>query len=120
MKGIVGIDQHQIECIIGIHPEERVREQPIFVDIQVETDFSKCQQTDNLAHTVDYDVIAKLCTDLAKQGQYNLMETYACAVLETMFSRFEVSWAWIRVKKPQNWGEKTCTTVELERYKNGT
>lgn len=40
--GILGIHQHQIDCIVGVYPEERMKKQPLLIDAKIKIDFSKC------------------------------------------------------------------------------
>lgn len=114
MRGIIGFDNYRINCIIGIEPHEREKEQEIFVDLKVETDFSKSVISDNIHDTINYMVLAEICNETAKKGQYYLIEKYADAVIANIFDAFDVTWAWIRVKKSALLNNADCTFVELK------
>jgi len=118
MKGYIGLDHHKIDCIIGVYPHERESKRTIYVDLQVETDFSKCRNSDDIADTVNYELLAELCNSLAEIRKFALLETFACEVLESIMSRFDVTWAWIRIKKPQALSNVNYTFVELEKYRD--
>ncbi len=117
-QGIIGIENLKIDCIIGIKPEERSREQEIYIDMKVETDISRCVATDAVTDTVDYVHLSELCKSIAKRGKFRLLEAYAHAVLERVFRDYPVSWAWICVKKPMQLPWAKYTTVELQRRKD--
>ena len=115
MEGIIGIKRLRIHCIIGDLPHERVTTQDLLVDIKVRADFSACVKSDRLENTVDYVRIAEIAATRAFEGKYQLIETFAAAVLQSLFEEFPISWAWIKVDKPEAILAAECSTVELER-----
>lgn len=120
MNGLLGFKNHRILCLIGATPEERKETQTILVDLKVETDFSKSALTDNLEDTIDYVELAKICTRLAKENQYNLLEAYAADVLKHIFAQFTAVYsAWIGVKKPLGLLSAEYTLVELSSKRTG-
>jgi dihydroneopterin aldolase len=114
MYGMIGIENHKIHCILGDTPEEQSQEQDLFVDFKVEADFYKTAQTDDLADTVDYVALAKICTDLATKRRYRMMETFAFEVIQVFLRDFPVRKAWVRIKKPAGLFTADFTFVELE------
>ena len=88
MIGTIGFEELCIDCIIGIMPEERSRVQSIYVDLKVEADFSQCVHSDHMHHSINYVEPADLCIDIAKKNQFQLLETFANAVLESLLARF--------------------------------
>jgi FolB domain-containing protein len=116
MLGIIGFENHKINCIIGDLPEERQHEQEIFVDLKVKADFSKCAQTDNLKDTIDYVRLAAICTNLASTKKYQMLETFACDVIESVLAEFPVLWAWIKIKKPAGLPTAQYAIIELEKH----
>jgi len=112
--GKIGFENYKIVCIIGCLPEERVKEQEIYVDLKVEVDIAPCLQTDNLQDTLDITPLAKLCADMAQTHRYRLIETYAGEVLQALLNRFDlINLAWIKVKKPQGLPSADHSIVEL-------
>jgi 7,8-dihydroneopterin aldolase/epimerase/oxygenase len=115
MKGMIGIQDLQIRCIIGIYQNERSQEQEIYVDLKVQTDFSKCLRSGSITETIDYTQLAKICSDFAKGKKYELLETFAGDVLDEIFRTYPVNWGWIRIKKPKAIPHAAFATVELEK-----
>lgn len=117
--GMLGIHQLQIPCIIGIHPEERKQEQTIIVDVKIKVDLARCIMSGRMQDTVDYVQIAQLCTQLAQEKQYLLVETLASDILAQCLHRFQSVWAWVRIQKPSAIPLAAYAYVELERDREG-
>lgn len=114
MKGYIGFRGYEINCVIGVYPYERLNPQTIYIDLVVETDFSKCIESDNLEDTVNYEQLAEICKVLAINKKYRLLETFAAEALQEIFRQFKVPKASIFIKKPNALTLADCSTVELE------
>jgi 7,8-dihydroneopterin aldolase/epimerase/oxygenase len=114
LKGHIGLKNVRIDCIIGIYEHERVREQPLYVDIKVRSAFAACASSDDIEDTLNYEQLLFLCRDVAKVGQFQLLETYATAVLNKLVREYQVEWASLVVRKPEAIAEAECAFVELE------
>ena len=115
--GIIGIHQHQINCIIGIYPEERRHAQTLFIDLKVKLDLSLCLASGQMEDTLDYVLLAQLCSQLAEQNEYLLLETFASDILDHCIHRFNVMWSWVRIQKPSAVPTAAYAYVEFERYR---
>lgn len=113
--GILGIHQHQIACIVGVYPQEREHEQTLIVDAKIKLDLSRCLASDQVQDTADYVLIAQLCTELAQQKKYFLLENLASDILDECIRRFQAVWAWVRIQKPTAIPSAAYAYVELER-----
>lgn len=110
----IGFRKLKIHCIIGVEKFERVKPQDIYVDLKVSYDISSCIKDDQVAHAIDYVALAEVCSDIAKEGGFHLIETYAWHVLQYLRSHFPIKHAWIQVKKPMAIKLAACSFVELE------
>lgn len=117
MLGTVGFENLKVECVIGDLPEEREKEQSIFVSLRVKCDFSKCTISDLLEDTVDYVTLADVCRTEAVEGKYRMLEAYAGNTLNKLLTSFPISEAWICVKKPNCVQNADHTLVELSKRK---
>lgn len=115
MHGIIGFEHHQIDCIIGVDEHERLLEQEIYVDVKVEYNFSRCVLTDQICDTIDYTLLAKTVTDLARKRKYKLLESLAYEAVQLLINHFQLSWAWIRIKKPKGLSTAHYTVVEFSQ-----
>lgn len=114
IKGIVGIEELKVTCFVGVYPHEKLTRQDLFLDLKVEADLSKSIKNDSLDDAIDYDKLAELCTKVAEDKHYHLIEVLAHAILEQIFLQFKVSKAFIRVKKTQGLPMAKFSFVELE------
>lgn len=115
--GILGIHDHQVSCIIGVYPEERLKLQNLFFDAKIKVDLSRCFASGCVKETVDYVQIAAICTAFAQKNKYFLLESLASDILDECFHRFPIAWAWILIKKPAAIPTAAYAFVELERYR---
>ncbi|MBL4585107.1 MAG: dihydroneopterin aldolase [Pseudomonadales bacterium] len=87
MIGTVLIDRLELECIIGILPAERITPQPLFIDVEMDCDFTAAAASEHVSDTVNYAEIATLLEELVHKKAYQLVETLvaqACdLILET-------------------------------------
>jgi FolB domain-containing protein len=113
--GILGIHQHQVPCIIGIYPEERQHEQTLLMDAKVKLDLSHCFASSQIEETFNYVSLAQICTQLAQQNSYFLLENLASDILDKYFLCSPAVWAWICIKKPSAISSAAYAFVELER-----
>lgn len=117
MLGILGLENYKIRCIIGVHPFERTHEQDIYIDLKVEANMAACVESDQIYDTVCYAQLAKICADIAWEGQFQLLEAYANEVLSTLMENFSINWAWIRVKKPVPDMSGSFVMIELSKQR---
>jgi dihydroneopterin aldolase len=70
----IEIRELRVTGIHGVLPEERERAQPFSVDIVAWVDMEAAQQSDDLADTVDYGVLAQTAADVVGGRSYQLLE----------------------------------------------
>lgn len=114
MKGIIGIEGHCIPCIIGDLPHEREEEQEIILDLKVETDISRCVETEKVEDAVDYVRLAEVSTQVAQRGKYCLLETFCHHLAQELLNTFPIDWVWMQVRKPHVLPTAAWAMVELK------
>ncbi len=112
--GIVGFEDLLVRCIIGINPEERVMEQEILINLQVESDLSLVASADDLSNAICYASLAAFCTEQARKGQYHMVETLAYELVQKLKEHFQLSWVRVVIKKPSAILTASFAFVELE------
>lgn len=110
---VIGVEEHQISCIVGVRPEERINEQLLFVDIQVKMERLE-KGEHSLEKSVDYTLLSALATDLAKKNHYFLIESFAEDFVEECLTYFNVDWVRIKIKKPGAISTAQFAYVEIE------
>lgn len=118
MRGTIGLKGLEIVCVIGAFDEERLRRQPLRLNVALDCDLGPAAAEDRLAHTIDYGEVAQLLTDLAENGRYRLIETFAERAAAELFERFpalhEVE---LEVEKPQAIPAADCAFVRIRRMR---
>ncbi|MFN0065626.1 MAG: dihydroneopterin aldolase [Chlamydiales bacterium] len=115
MNAMLKIRNLKVQCTIGCLEHEKSDPQEILVDLTIQTDISEAVQTDSVVDTIDYTMIAKVVSDVAKGEHFNLLETYAHEALHALFAQFPLQWVKIRVKKKTGIPLADYIAIELER-----
>ena len=112
----ISIVDLEITCIIGILPNERVEEQTLLLDINLDVDIGDSAFLDEIDETIDYTIIADMATKLAVTKKYNLIESF-CRDLNNLFlETFQVIQKTnISVKKPNAISNAKYATFTMEK-----
>ena len=95
----ISIVDLEITCIIGILPNERVKEQTILLDIYL--DIGGSTFADDINETIDYTKIAEMATQLAISKKYKLIESFCFDLTNLFLDTFKIiQKSNITVKKP--------------------
>ena len=114
MLGRIGFEGLRLNCIIGMEPHERQKEQKLIIDLKVESDLTAAAHSDDVRDTINYTELAELCEQIACQGRYFLLEKLVVDITAAILKRFQVSSVWVRVRKPGAMKGAECAIVELE------
>lgn len=102
MIGTTGLRALRIDCIIGIHPHERVSPQPVIVDLELGYDFANAAASDDIADVVNYDEVVRQVTVLAQERRFRLLETMAEAMAAVLLAgHVVVETVTVTIAKPQ-------------------
>lgn len=75
----------KLQTLIGVLPYERLKKQTLWLDIELESNFSQAQQSDDVRHTLNYAAIADFIIEFAEQAQYKLLERFAHELCQALF-----------------------------------
>lgn len=73
----IEIEALELDCVVGILPDEREREQPLVVDAVLELDLSIAGRSGRIADTCDYAQLTGELVALLKFRRYKLLENAA-------------------------------------------
>ena len=100
MKTISIVDL-EITCIIGILPNERVKEQTVLLDIYLDVDIGGSTFSDDINETIDYTIMAEMATKLAISKKYKLIESFCFDLTNLFLDTFKIiQKSNITIKKP--------------------
>jgi dihydroneopterin aldolase len=117
MSGKIIIERLEFRGRCGVTAEERVRPQPLAIDLELECQIDKAGRSDRLAHTIDYARIAQRVVEVGTAQDACLLETMAERFVAMLFDEFPVTRVklWVRKLHPPI----TCITgsvgVTIER-----
>ena len=83
----------------GVLDWERERGQVFLVD--VELDVGDAGTSDRIEDAVDYREVVACVREVSDARAYTLLEAFATALADTLYERFPVSRARVRVRKPE-------------------
>jgi 7,8-dihydroneopterin aldolase/epimerase/oxygenase len=72
--------------ICGALPEERVRAQPLEVDLDVDADLAPSGRSDELADTIDYGALCDTVAAVVAGGSPQLLEHLAQAIADALLA----------------------------------
>jgi 7,8-dihydroneopterin aldolase/epimerase/oxygenase len=113
LRGVVGLEGYRVRCIIGVHEAERREERELLVDLKIACDWSSCVRSDLVKDAVDYENLARICSELARERKFRLLESYAHEVLCRLAELYPLLWASIRIRKPGALANLDASFVEL-------
>jgi dihydroneopterin aldolase len=87
-----------LEAQIGIHPHERGRTQPLILDVELRL-AGEVEPT--LADIFNYEIVRREALAMAQSGHFDLVETFARQLAETLMADPKVERTRIRLEKPQ-------------------
>lgn len=116
----IRIEGLRIDCIIGVYPEEALREQPIMIDLALALDLSRAGRSGNIADTCDYDRISREVAALVVFRKFRLLENAAEEIAAMLFGLHEqLDSMQIRIEKPEALsGRARCAAVEISRSRS--
>ncbi|MEZ4829792.1 MAG: dihydroneopterin aldolase [Bacteroidia bacterium] len=117
MTGTIYLHDLKILCIVGIHPKERDFKQALFIDIEVDQDFSRAAGSEFVGDTLDYSELAGAIDELVTTRQFQLIETAAEDICKMVFARWpQSSRCRVKIKKPAAVPQATFAAVSVERF----
>ena len=97
----VRIEDLQTEAVIGVYDFEHKAPQPLIIDLELETDFSRAMKTDELEDALDYDAITQAVRAFCEASRYALLEKLAGDLIAMIQQQFNVDKVGIKIRKPE-------------------
>jgi len=110
--GKICINQLTVSAVIGDLPEERLRRQPLFIDLVLETDMRQAAESDKLADTVDYAAVEKITQEIAEKSSFAMLEALLGAIGSAVSALPGVIQCLVRIEKPG--ALRVARTIALE------
>jgi dihydroneopterin aldolase len=76
----------RVGAIVGVLPEERLRAQPLEIDLDLERELERAAVSDDLAATTNYAEVLRRVAALVDQSRFALLEGLASAIAEEVLA----------------------------------
>lgn len=76
-RDAIRLEGLEVACVIGVNPDERDREQPLLVRVELGLELARAGVSTELGDTLDYARIAEEIVGMLKFRRYGLLETAA-------------------------------------------
>jgi dihydroneopterin aldolase len=112
------VERIHLDAPHGVYPEEREVGNRFRVDIEIVADLAAALASDSLDDTVDYDSVVRLVEQVSRQRRFNLIESFAGAISDTLLERFpRIDETVVRVAKlsPPGSEHVACAVAEVSK-----
>ena len=99
-KDYIVLTSLKVRCIIGIFGWERKKKQDVLINLKFPCDIRKVSRQDDIADTFNYKKIAKSIISFVEKSQYQLIETLAEKLADSLIKNFQLLEIYLSVSKP--------------------
>lgn len=85
--GIIALEGLKFHGYHGVHENERENGNSFIIDVQLEVDFNKAANEDNIEHTIDYEEVYRIVKDQMEGSSY-LLEHLGQKILSALNKRY--------------------------------
>ncbi|MFK0572584.1 dihydroneopterin aldolase [Endozoicomonas sp.] len=97
----VRIESIETQAVIGVYEFEHEAPQPLILDLELTTDFSKAFTSDDLQDALDYDAITQKVRAFCEASRYQLIEALAGGIIRLLMEHYPVDTVAVTIRKPQ-------------------
>ena len=109
IKRSVFLSEVEVMCSIGLHDFEKEAKQRVLIDVEVRLDPDHEPNADNVADTLDYDLVRNTVIEIAEARHYDLQETIARHIYDAISGMKDVVGVSVQTQKPDVY--PNCKTV---------
>lgn len=113
---LIKIKNLKLKTILGVHPWEDNIDREIIINAEIETKNVNSVSSDDLADTVDYDIIITKIKNLVKLSRFKLIEKMTGEILREIMEDKRISRCKLKVDKVGVFPDVDSFSVTLEQY----
>jgi len=118
MTDTVFIEGLQTEAVIGVYDWEKKIKQELIFDLVMSHDNRVPAATDDLSKTLDYEAISNYITAYCQEHVFELIETLAERLLESLMVKFALTEVELTLRKPGAVPTAGAVGVKIKRSLN--
>lgn len=111
---LIRIQALKLHCHVGVPDEEIAQAQTIFMNVEIQPNFSFENLHDDISKTIDYAAVVQDIETLAHSKSWRLIETLAHATAQFLLEKYSITKISVEVKKhilPQTEFVSVCVTL---------
>ncbi len=118
---LIKIKNLKLHTILGVYNWEKTFNREIIINAEIETDFTRSLESDNVEDTIDYDVITTKIKKLVTDNQFKLIEKMAQEMMNKIMEDARIKRCKLEIDKVGviEFVESFSVTIEQHR-KNGS
>jgi dihydroneopterin aldolase len=111
----ITINHIKISTRIGIHPWEQHCPQTLFLNLCFQTNVKKIAEKDAIEHAINYDRVVSRIFAFVAETHFQLIETFADRLADTLLCDFPIPWLELTVHKPGVLTQAKNVSITIER-----
>ncbi len=115
MMDTVFIEGLQTQAVIGVYDWEKKIKQTLVFDLVMNHDNRLPAATDDLEKTLDYEAISNYITAYCQEHVFELIETLAERLLESLMAKFSLTEVELTLRKPGAVPAASAVGVKIRR-----
>ena len=113
---VVFVKGLKVEAVIGVFDWERAINQPILIDIVLETDIGKAALSDDVEDALSYKEVCDDVSAWCKEIKAKLLEYLAEELIARLFDKYSCQKITLSVAKPTAIVDADAVGVQITRY----
>lgn len=113
---LLKIKNLKLQTILGVHLWEEKINREIIINVEIESDFVKSLQSDDINDTIDYDLITTKIKNLIASKRFKLVETMAQNIMDEIMQDLRVKRCKIEIDKVGAIEAVESFSVTIEQY----
>ncbi|MDN5565693.1 MAG: dihydroneopterin aldolase [Psychrobacter sp.] len=117
---VVFVKGLKVDAVIGVFAWERAINQPIVIDIAIETSIDKAALSDDVEDALSYKDVCDDVSAWCKDIKAKLLEHLAAELIDRLFANYSCQKITLSVAKPTAIKEADAVGVQITRYAKTT
>jgi len=113
---LLKIKNLKLQTILGVHFWEEKISRGIIINVEIESDFIKALQSDDINDTIDYDLITTQIKNLIASKRFKLVETMAQKIMDQIMEDSRIKRCKIEIDKVGAVEAVESFSVTIEQY----
>ena len=115
--GKIFIKDLTTNIVIGVNDVERIKPQPVIINLSFEHNLKSAGKTDSLEDSISYSAVSDKVLAFAENAHTKTVEALAAGIADLCMKEFDVKKLCVKVEKPMAIEGAASAGVEIRRGK---